>query len=139
MGPARHSAPVRGYPRNVAPGTYYLRARAVNAFGSTVSRELPLSVPGGCLPPQFPLGFNATVGPGTVTLSWSQTITTGITFDQIFRLDSQDDVIRTVLLPPQTRSVSAPLQPGVYRVALVSGGPCGTPQALADALVFTVP
>jgi hypothetical protein len=51
----------------------------------------------------------------------------------------QDDVIRTVLLPPQTRSVSTSIPPGVYRVALVSGGPCGTTQALAEALVFTVP
>jgi hypothetical protein len=124
---------------NVPPGTYYLRARAVNAFGSTVSRELPLSVPGGCLPPQSPLGFSAAVGPGAVTLSWSQTITTGIAFYQIYQLDSQGDVIRTVLLPPQARSLSAAIPPGVYRVALVSGGPCGTTQALVDALVFTVP
>ncbi len=65
---------------NVPPRTYYLRATAVNAFGSTVSREMPLSVPGGCPAPQSPLGFNAAVGPGAVTLSWSQTMTTGITF-----------------------------------------------------------
>jgi hypothetical protein len=85
------------------------------------------------------VGFKATVGPGTVTLSWSQTITTGITFYQIFQLDSQDDVIRTVLLPPQATSLSTPIPSGDYRVALVSGGPCGTTSALADALVFTFP
>ena len=35
--------------------------------------------------------------------------------------------------------MSAAVPPGVYRVALVSGGPCGTTEALADELVCPVP
>lgn len=110
----------------------------MNAFGSQVSRELPLSVPGGCLPPQAPLAFAASVGPGTATVSWSQTIATGITFYQILILDPANDVIGTVLLPPQTTSLSAPVPSGTYRVSLVSGGPCGTTEAYGP-LIFTVP
>jgi hypothetical protein len=124
---------------NVPAGTYYLRARAVNAFGSQVSQELSFFVPGGCLPPQSPLGFKATVGPGTVTLSWFQSNATGITFYQFLVVDAANDLIGTVLLPPQTTSVSAPVPPGTYRVLLVSGGPCGRTKAAEDALVFTVP
>jgi hypothetical protein len=132
---------------NVPPGTYYLRARAVNAFGSQVSQEIPLFVPGGCLPsPQPPLGFKASVGPGTVTLSWSQTVLTGITFYQILVVEPANgglaegyDLIGTVLLPPQTTSVSAPVPPGTYRVFLVSGGPCGRTELAEEALAFIVP
>jgi hypothetical protein len=127
---------------NVPPGLYYVRARARNAFGASApSLEIPITVPGGCQPgPEAPIGFTVSVGPGNnVTASWSQNVTTGITFYQLYLIDSQTLAVNSFLLPPSLRSASAPLPSGTYELGIMSGGPCGLTYPFPGSITFTVP
>lgn len=127
---------------NVPAGLYYVRARARNAYGvSGPSLEIPITVPDVCLTgPEAPIGFAVSVGPGNnVTVSWSQTNTAGLTFYQIYLINSQTLSFDTFLLPPWQTSASAPLPSGTYELGVMSGGPCGVTVPFPGSVSFTVP
>jgi hypothetical protein len=128
---------------SVPPGSYYVRARARNAAGtSKPSVEVPLHVPGPCVSglPQGPINPAATVQGNIVTLSWTQT--PGLpnpTFYQIrLKNPSTGQVLDNILLPP-TLSVTGPVPSGSYRLQVISGNACGTTAQVTNDVFFTVP
>lgn len=126
----------------VPAGTYYARARGVNASGSSQpSVEIPIRIPNQCTNqrPQGPLNPTVSVNGNTVTISWTQTVG-GTTFYQVAIMDpSSMAVLDHVILPPQTQIV-ANVPSGNYRVRIIGGNACGmTPMVPLSYLDFTVP
>jgi hypothetical protein len=114
---------------SVPPGTYYARARAVNAYGrSNRSTEIPLQIPGPCaansLPPT-PVQVKATVNGSQVTLAWALSPPTGATFHQLTLYDQAGIAQEQIILSSAT-SLTAPNVPsGSYRIRISSGNACG--------------
>jgi hypothetical protein len=129
---------------NVPPGTYYLRARSRNPYGtSNRSTVVPVTVPDGCTgaKPQAPLNPTATVNGNVATLSWSQSA--GLVSPPTFYVISIKEpasglTVDNLVIPAQT-SISAPLAPGTYRVGIASGNACGTAAPNSGDLQFIVP
>jgi hypothetical protein len=127
---------------DVPAGTYYLRARSRNPYGtSKPSTVVPISVPGGCggAKPQVPLNPTVTVNGYVATLSWSQSpgLASPPTFYVVSIRAPSGIAVDNILLPAVT-SISAALAPGSYRLTLASGNACGTAQSDVD-LTFAVP
>lgn len=130
---------------NVPPGSYYVRARGVNAFGvSNRSTEIPVRLPGPCgigeLPPT-PINPTANVNGGSVTVSWSLSPATGATFHQVALLDPGSLVVLDHFLVPAATSFTVPhVPPGAYRISIAAGNACGTKAMVPNAyLDLTVP
>lgn len=131
---------------SVPPGTYYARARGVNASGSSQpSIEVPIRLPNQCsgLRPQGPINPTATVNGNTVTISWTQTtVQPGgqTTFYEVAILDPSSAVVLDhVILPAQTQIV-ATVASGNYRIRIIGGNACGTTAMVPlSYLDFTVP
>ncbi|MEZ5289701.1 MAG: hypothetical protein R2745_01320 [Vicinamibacterales bacterium] len=114
---------------NVPPGTYYTRARGVNAHGrSNRSTEIPLQIPGPCSPgalPPTPIAPTVSVNGRQVTISWTLA-TSGATFHQLTLIDPAGFAPLDYILLPGATSVSASnVPPGNYRVRISSGNGCG--------------
>lgn len=129
---------------NVPPGTYYLRARSRNPYGtSNRSTVVPVAVPNGCSGalPQAPLNPAATVNGNVVTLSWSQSpgLVSPATFYVISIKNPSSGLTVDNLVIAPTTSISAPLPAGSYRIGLASGNACGTSSPITGDLIFTVP
>jgi hypothetical protein len=129
---------------DVPAGTYYLRARSSNPFGtSKLSTVVPVTVPGGCggIRPQQPLNPVVTVNGNVVTLSWSQSagLPQPPTFYVVSLKEPSTGLVTDNIVLPATTSISAALAAGTYRVALVSGNACATSTPADEDLTFTVP
>ena len=130
---------------NVPPGTYYVRARGVNAFGtSNRSTEIPVRLPGPCaageLPPT-PVNPTVTVNGRAVTVAWTLSPATGATFHQVALHDPASLVVLDHFLVPAATSFTVPnVPPGAYRISIAAGNACGTKSMVPSAyLDFTVP
>jgi hypothetical protein len=115
---------------SVPPGTYYARARGVNAYGrSNPSTEIPLRIPGPCGPfsqPSTPTQVQATVNGSQVTIAWTLSSPTSATFHQLTLYDPVAGTEVDNLILPSATSVSASgVPPGTYRVRISSGNACG--------------
>lgn len=130
---------------NVPPGTYYARARGVNAYGrSNKSTEIPLRVPGPCgvnSQPPTPVNPVVTVNGSQVTIAWTLSPPAGAIFHQITLLDPTSGApLDHVVLSSATTSVSASVGPGAYRIRVSSGNACGVRDMVPlSYLDFTVP
>ena len=130
---------------NVPPGTYYARARGVNAHGtSQTSSEIPLRIPGPCgvnSQPPTPVNPAVTVNGSQVTVTWTLSPSAGAIFHQITLLDPTSGApLEHVVLPSAATSVSANLPPGAYRIRVSSGNACGVKDMVPlSSLDFTVP
>jgi hypothetical protein len=130
---------------NVPSGTYYTRARAVNAYGTShPSTEIPLTIPGPCaannLPPT-PINPAVTVNGSQVSIAWTLSPATGATFHQLTLIDPAGFTVMDNLLLPAATSVSAPgVPPGNYRVRISAGNACGMKAMVPLSHIdFTVP
>jgi hypothetical protein len=134
----------------VPSGVYYLRALTVNAFGASVrSREVPVSVPGGCtVLPTAPVNVAASVGfGGNVSLTWTNSVLTGRTFVQLDVLRLHEPPVNgvtatrvaTPILAPTATTAVVTLTSGTYGIGVIGGGPCGTSLAPSGSIVVTVP
>jgi hypothetical protein len=130
---------------NVVPGSYYARARGVNAYGkSNRSREMPLQFPGPCaasaLPP-MPVNPVATVNGSQLTLSWTLSPGGPAAFHQLTLIDPAGFAALDHVLLSSATTLSVPnVPPGTYRVQIWAGNACGTvPMAVLNYLQFTVP
>lgn len=133
--------PILGFTGAVPPGTYYVRARGRNAFGlGKPSLEVPIKVPNTCTTtgPQGPIAPTATVSPGHVTLSWTQTIP-GTLFYVLRIANPSTGLALDHLVIPPTLSISAAVPPGTYRVGIGGGNECGVRFPITGDLIFTVP
>jgi hypothetical protein len=125
----------------VPPGTYYARARGVNASGaSQPSLEVPIQIPNQCAfkGPQGPLNATVSVAGHTVTFDWTQTIG-GTLFYEFTVMNDAGAIIDNILLPPTTHVVAAGVPSGSYRVKIYGGNACGMTSPVSGYLAFTVP
>ena len=68
----RFPVPSNGISGALPPGTFYVRVRAVvNGVEGQASSEVVLTIPAAPVPPSAPAGLAASVGGGTVSLSWT--------------------------------------------------------------------
>lgn len=113
---------------SVPAGTYYTRARGVNASGSSQpSLEVPIQIPNNCAfqGPQGPLNPTVTVNGHTVTLDWTQTIG-GTVFYEISILDGNLVLYDNVILPGlSTHVVATGVPSGSYNLRIYGGNECG--------------
>lgn len=133
---------------NVPAGTYYARARGVNAAGpGQPSEEVPLSIPNHCLPgsgPLRPLNPVATVNGHTVTVSWGLSPVANPpqpTFLQIAVFDPNSQVVLDhLILPPMPQLVVTGVPSGEYRIGIAPGNACSlAPMVPNMYLDFVVP
>jgi hypothetical protein len=130
---------------NVPPGTYYARARGVNAYGkSSVSTEIPLRIPGPCglnSQPPTPINPAVTVNGSQVTIAWTLSPVSGAIFHQITLFDPATGApLDRVILPSPATSVSASVPPGAYRIRVSAGNACGVTDMVPLGYIdFTVP
>jgi hypothetical protein len=128
----------------VPAGTYYTRARGVNAFGkSRVSQEMPITIPGPCaangLPPT-PINPAVTVNGNQVTVAWTLSPATGATFHQIAILQPGGHVVVDHLILSGATSVVANVPSGDYRIRVSAGNACGVRAMVPLSYIdFTVP
>lgn len=131
------------------PGTYYLRLKAVNRFGTgAASRELPVSVPSAsCQPPNAAVnGSTAVVQGNTVTVQWNPPPGgPAPTFYQVLIKDrfspNQADPIITgsFIVPASVTSLTGVVPNGAYRIQILAGNACRTALPLGIDLYFNVP
>lgn len=129
----------------VPPGTYYTRARAVNAYGtSNPSTEIPLTFPGPCpanSQPPTPINPAVTVNGSQVSIAWTLSPATGATFHQLTLIDPAGVVaLDNFILPSATSFTVGGVPPGNYRVRISSGNGCGIKAMVPLSYIdFTVP
>lgn len=136
---------------NVPVGTYYVRARAVNAAGAgPASLELPLRVPTTTVCTDAPInaisGLAATVTGHQVQVSWRPPPSgPAVTFYQLLIMnpgspDPNNPIVTgSLIFPASTTAVSAVVPSGGYRVQVLAGNSCRTSLPLGGDLVFVVP
>jgi hypothetical protein len=104
------------------PGTYYVRARARNACGtSAVSNEIVVHV-GGCSPPPAPANFRFTRTGSLVTLLWDPTPGA---IDYVVEVGSVVGASNLLVAPLAASPVSTVAPPGTYYVRIRSRNGCG--------------
>jgi hypothetical protein len=113
-------------------GTYYLRARARNGCGSTVSNEVVLSLTSTCTAPGVPGAPVAVVNGSQVSLSWSAA--SGAS-SHVFEAGSAPGLANLVNVDMPVTSLSASAPPGVYYVRTRGRNACGTGAASAETVV----
>ncbi|MGE0461861.1 MAG: CHRD domain-containing protein [Vicinamibacterales bacterium] len=120
----------------VPPGTYTLRVRAVNAFGTSApSNPVALTFPGGCSgAPQPVQNFIAFATPGRLVLSWDPAGTGAAPTG--FIVNSTGAYVGSV--PLASRGIAAAVPPGSYTLGVAAANPCGA-SAVSAARTVTVP
>ena len=122
----------------VPPGTYYVRIRAVSAGGvGPASDEVELVVgPNGCAArPEAPTDLDAVVNGGTVTVTWTESVTPGVTGYRIVANPFGAGAYFTTLVPAGTTTVSAPAPPGVFVVRVRAVSACGVSAASNEVVL----
>ncbi len=122
----------------VPPGTYYVRIRAVSAGGvGPASDEVELVVgPGTCAArPEAPTDLEAAVNGGTVTITWNESVTPGVTAYRIVANPFGAGAFFTTLVPAGTTTVTAPAPPGVFVVRVRAVSACGASTASNDVVL----
>jgi hypothetical protein len=113
---------------NVQPGTYYVRMKARNQYGtSAASNEVVLTVTAvGCVVPLPPSPLNATVVGSLVTLNWSPPAVEGSVTGYIVEVGSAPGLSNIAQLQTGTATLlSATGPPGVYFVRVRAVSACG--------------
>jgi hypothetical protein len=122
----------------VPPGTYYLRVRAVSAGGvGPASEEVELVVgPSSCVArPEPPMDLEAIVNGGIVTLTWSESVTPGVTGYRVLANPFGVDAPFSALIPAGTTTFSAPAPRGVFVVRVRALSACGASAASNDVVL----
>lgn len=120
----------------VPPGTYSLRVRAVNAFGTSApSNPVTVTFPGGCSGAPLPVqNFIAFATPGRLVLSWDPAgagaAPTG------FVVNSTGAYVGSV--PLDSRGIDVAVPPGSYTLSVAAVNPCGA-SAVSAARTVAVP
>jgi hypothetical protein len=113
---------------NVQPGTYFVRLRARNAYGTSgPSNEVRVDVTGvGCVIPLPPTGLNATVVGSLVTLNWSPPAVIGTITGYVVEVGTAPGLsnIANANVGPAT-VLAATATPGVYYVRVRAQSACG--------------
>ncbi len=122
----------------VPPGTYYLRVRAVSAGGiGPASDEVELVVgPTGCAArPEPPTDLDAVVNGGIVTLTWTESVTPGVSGYRIVGNPFGSGASFSTLVPAGTTTFSAPAPRGVFVVRVRAVSACGASAASNDVVL----
>ncbi len=122
----------------VPPGTYYVRIRAVSAGGvGPASDDVELVVgPNGCAArPEPPTDLGALVSGGTVTVTWTDSVTPGVTGYRIVANLFGTGTLFTTFVPAGTSTVSAPAPPGVFVVRVRAVSACGVSAASNEVVL----
>jgi hypothetical protein len=122
----------------VPPGTYYLRVRAVSAGGiGPASDEVELVVgPSSCVArPEPPTDLEAIVTGGIVTITWTESVTPGVTGYRVLGNPFGIDAPFSTLVPAGTTTVSAPAPRGVFVVRVRALSACGASAASNEVLI----
>lgn len=118
----------------VPPGTYTFALRATNAAGvSSASNPVTLTFPGACSgPPATPTRFLAFARGSLLGLLWDPP-TAGAAADR-YQLHVTGSFTGTVPMG-LTRSLTTPVPPGAYTIAVSASNPCGTSAPTAATTV----
>lgn len=122
----------------VPPGTYYLRVRAVSAGGiGPASDEVELVVgPSSCVArPEPPTDLEAIVNGGIVTITWTESVTPGVSGYRVLGNPFGIDAPFSTLVPAGTTSFSAPAPRGVFVVRVRALSACGASAATNEVLI----
>lgn len=122
----------------VPPGTYYLRVRAVSAGGiGPASDEVELVVgPSSCVArPEPPTDLEAIVNGGIVTLTWTASVTPGVSGYRVLGNPFGIDAPFSTLVPAGTTTFAAPAPRGVFVVRVRALSACGASAASNDVLL----
>ncbi len=122
----------------VPAGIYYVRIRAVSAGGAgPASDEVELVVgPGMCAArPEAPTDLEAVVNGGTVTITWNESVTPGVTGYRILANPFGAGAFFTTVVPAGTTTVTAPAPPGVFVVRVRAVSACGASAASNDIVL----
>gem|GEM_PF-1375014 len=122
----------------VPPGTYYVRIRAVSAGGvGPASDEVELVVgPNGCAArPEAPTDLDAVVSGGTVTVTWTESTTPGVTGYRLVANPFGAGAFFTTLVSAGTTTVTAPAPPGVFVVRVRAVSACGVSAASNEVVL----
>jgi hypothetical protein len=128
----------------IPPGTFYVRVRAVNAFGSSPpSNELRLVMTAaGVAPPLAPINTAAFMNGGLLTLTWTAAINGGPSTGYVVEAGSASGLANIAALPVSGHSFSfTPVPNGVYflRVRAVNAGGLSAPSPEVMIVVGSVP
>ena len=128
----------------IPPGTFYVRVRAVNAFGSSPpSNEVTLVMTSaGVAPPDAPTNAAAFMNGGLLTLTWAAAITGGPATGFVVEAGSASGLANIATLPVSGRDFSfTPVPNGVYflRVRAVNAGGMSARSAEVMIVVGNVP
>jgi hypothetical protein len=122
----------------VPPGTYYLRVRAVSAGGiGPPSDEVELVVgPSSCVArPEPPTDLDAIVNGGIVTITWTESVTPGVSGYRVLGNPFGIDAPFSTLVPAGTTTFSAPAPRGVFVVRVRALSACGASAATNEVLI----
>ncbi len=129
---------------NVPPGTFYVRVRAVNAFGSSPpSNEVTLGMSAaGVALPETPNGVQAFMQDGLLTMTWLQPPRGGPATGYIVEAGSASGLTNIGSVTVSGRSLTfASVPPGFYflRVRATNAGGASAPSAEVMMVVGGVP
>lgn len=122
----------------VPAGTYYLRVRGVSAGGiGPASDEVELIVgPASCVArPEPPTDLEAIVTGGIVTITWTESVTPGVSGYRVLGIPFGIDAPFSTLVPAGTTTFSAPAPRGVFVVRVRALGACGASAATNEVLI----
>jgi glucose/arabinose dehydrogenase/PKD repeat protein len=131
----------RSYATAAPPGTYYVRVVPVNAAGAGPSSDDAVVTPGPsvCTAPDAPTGLTATVGPGTLLMTWDVPSTGAVPTG--YRLDAGTTPGSTNIgqLPlGAVTAIGGPVASGRYYVRLAATNVCGA-SAVSPEITFAIP
>jgi len=112
----------------VPPGTYFLRVRGVSAAGAgPASDEVELVVGGSTCGarPEAPTDVEATVQGSVVRITWTESVTPGVTGYRLSANPFGVGTFFTTLVPAAQTSFVAPAPPGVFQVRVRAVNACG--------------
>jgi hypothetical protein len=124
----------------IAAGLYFLRVRAINAFGtSEPSEEAVLAVGGVAAPPLRPSGLLARVGGSTVAFSWNAPASGGVPTGYTLEAGTEPGLSNIVAFPlgAATAFLVEGVPPGVYFVRVRASNPLGV-SAPSNEVVLSV-
>jgi hypothetical protein len=118
-----------------APGTYYVRVRAVNACGSSPPSNEAIVVVGGCAPTLAPTIAGATVTNGTVSVSWG--VVAGAT-GYVVEVGISPGATNAAVFQTSGTSIAGAAPSGRYYVRIRARNGCGMGPASSE-IVIDVP
>lgn len=123
----------------VPAGTYYLRARAQNAFGtSPASPEIVLTVGMGCSgPPDPPANLVATVSGSLATLRWTPVVGSQVSAQRLEAGVAPGAAQFIVPLGATAASYSVAAPAGVYYARVRTASSCGTSLPSGEVQIVT--